>query len=346
MKTESSNIDRKTQAGSMRLVPNNEDDIYYLASIISIDDKISCYTTRKVSLDNGKTQKKISLKLEVKVESFDTDLNCGIMYVKGKTSVENEHVKIGSYHTLDIAIGTEFTITKSEWKRNEINKIKDCSKEVPNVLFVVFYEKDCVISSVSSNGVRIVYKEEVKSKNFKEITAQTLKMKEKVKSIVIASLSEARNDFSKFLTKENQAISKMVSIIKLTPDYKGLNNSKLVSKVLVDKNYISSLNNVAFVEDLKEAQKLFNNLDQHLEEVSIGLKEVGEAMEYGAIKILFLTDRFSKPKTVAEREFSDSLIKKAQELRAKICIIPISMELGERLHALGGIACTLAFNYK
>ena len=346
MKIESTHIDHKTQSGSMKLVPNNEDDIYHLTSIIHKGDRIACLTTRKVSLDGGKTQKKITLKMEVKVETLDTDLGTGVIYAKGKTSIENEHIKIGSYHTLDIAVGTEFSLFKSEWKRNEIAKIKECCKEIPEVLFVVFYERDCVISSASSNGVRTIYKEEIKSKNFKEVTIQTIKMKEKVKNIVIASMSEIRNDFFKFLIKENSSIEKMVSVIKLTAEYKGLPNSKLVSKVLVDKNYMSLLNNVAFVEDLKEIQKLFNILDQNAGDVSIGIKEVGEAMEYGAIKVLFITDKFRRPKVVAEREFSDSFIKKAEDLRAKICTIPISMDLGERLDTIGGVACTLAFNFK
>lgn len=346
MKIESSHIDNKTQSGIMKLIPNNEDDIYHLSSIILPGDRVSSYTTRKVSLDGGKTQKKVSLKLEVKVESLDTDLTTGVIYAKGKTSIENEYIKIGSYHTLDIAIGTDFTLFKSEWKKNEINKIKECSKEVPEVLFVVFYDKDCVISSVSSNGSRIIHKEEIKSKNFKEVMNQTVKMKDKVKSIVIASISEIRNDFLKILIKENPSLQKMVSVIKLTPEYKGIPNSKLISKILVDRNYLSSLNNVAFVEDLKEIQILFNILDQNLGEVAIGLREVGEAMEYGAIKILFVTDKFRRPKTVTEREFSDSFIRKAESLRAKVCTIPISMDLGERLDAIGGVACTLAFNYK
>jgi protein pelota len=348
MKIKSSQIDYKSQSGSICLIPNNEDDIYHLSSIIQINDKISSFTTRKISLDNGKTQKKISLRLEIKVESFDVDLNSGVLYVKGKTSCENEYVKIGSYHTLEVAISTEFTLTKFEWKKKDLAKIKELCKEVPEILFVIFYEKDCVISSVSSNGCRIVYKEEIKNKNFKETSAQTIKMKDLVKSIVIGSISEVRNDFYKYLLQmpKSDLNAKMISLIKLSLDYKGLPNSKVISKVLTDKNYASSLNNVTFVEDLKEIQIFFNVLDQHSQDVAIGLKEVGEAMEYGAIKILFVSDKFNKPKTISERAFVESLIKKANEMRAKVCIIPCSMELGDRLHVLGGIACTLAFKYK
>ena len=69
----------------------------------------------------------------------------------------------------------------------------------PEILFVILYEKDCLISIVSSNGSRVIYKEEIKNKNYKEATVQTIKMKDKVKNIVIASISDARTDFYKYL---------------------------------------------------------------------------------------------------------------------------------------------------
>lgn len=346
MKIESNQIDPKTRSGGMKLVPNNNDDIYYLSLIILPGDKISSYTTRKLSLDGGKTQKKITLKLEIKVEAVDSDLETGIMYIKGKTSCEHEHVRIGSYHTLDVAVGTEFTLTKKEWKQSDISKINKCCKEVPEICFVIFFEKGCAVSTVSSNEINIVYKEDARSKTFKDLVCNTIKIKSKVKSIVIAGASEIRNEFHKQLLSTDSAISKITIVLKLTPDYKGLSNSKVISKILSDPNMLPSLQNLKFVDDLKEIQKFFVSIDLNQEEVCIGLKEVSEALDYGAVKTLFVTDKFCKPKTVSEREFADSFIKKADELRAKVCIIPVGLDLGERLETIGSVACSLSFNYK
>ncbi|KAM0681286.1 hypothetical protein GINT2_000485 [Glugoides intestinalis] len=346
MKIVSNHVDVKSKAGQMKLIPNNNDDIYYLSAIIKTGDRIASYTTRKISLDGGKTQKKITLKLEVKVEAVEAELDVGVMYVKGKTSLENEHVRLGSYHTIDISVGNEFTFTKQQWTNQDLARIKECCKDVPEICFVVFFEKDCAISSVSSNETKIIHKEEVKGKNFKEIVTATIKMKEKVKNLVIASISDIKNDFHKSLLKEDPTIGKISCCIKLTPDYKGLSNTKVISKILANKDMLTSLHNVKFIEDLKEIQKFFVSIDINQEEVCIGLKEVAEAMDYGAIKILFVTDRFCKPKSILERDFADSFIKKANELRAKICIIPTNLDPGERLESIGGVACSLSFNYK
>lgn len=346
MKIESSSVDTKSRTGSMRLTPNNSDDIYYLSSIVVPGDKVSCYTTRKLSLDGGKTQKKITLRLEVRVESIESDLDVGIMYVKGKTSCEHEHVRIGSYHTLDISIGEEFTLTKARWEASDMKRIAECAKEIPEICFIMFYDRDCVVSTVSSNDIKIVYKGEVKSKNFKELLTASLKLKPRVKNFIIASISDVRNDFYKSLIKEDNGLSKITSVLKLTPDYKGLPNSKVISKVLSDKNLVSVFNNVRFVDDIREMQNFFVSMSTSKENVCIGIREVAEAIDYGAIKTLFVTDRFCKPRSVGERAFADGFISKATEMRAKVCVIPVALELGEKLKDIGSVACTLSFNYK
>lgn len=346
MKIESSSIDPKNRQGSMRLVPNNSDDIYHLSSIVVPGDKISCYTTRKLSLDGGKTQKKITLKLEIRAETIESDLEAGIMYVKGKTSREHEHVHVGSYHTLYICVGEEFTLTKAKWGSADMRRITECTREVPEICFITFYDRDCVVSTVSSNSIKVIYKGEVKSRNYKELLLASSKLKPKVKNFIIASASDIRNDFYKSFTKEDCSLIKITSVLKLTPDYKGLTNSKVVSKVLSDKNLVAAFSNVKFVDDIREMQTFFMLMDTSKEDVCIGIKEVAEAIDYGAIKTLFATDRFCKPRSVGERVFADGFIRKATEMRARVCVIPLALDLGEKLEAMGGVACTLSFSYK
>lgn len=330
----------------MRLVPSNSDDIYYLSTIITPGDIVSCYTTRKLSLDGGKTQKKVTLKLQVRVESTESDLEIGIMYVKGKTSCEHEHVRVGSYHTLDVVVGEEFILTKIKWESSDIRRITECAKEVPEICFIVFYDKDCVVSTASSNGTKVEYKGEVRAKNYKELLSAVLKLRSRVKSFVVASISDIRNDFYKSFVKTDDALVKTTSVLKLTPDYRGLPNSKVVSKILSDKSMASTFNSVKLVNDIREMQNFFASIDTSREDVCIGIKEVAEAIDYGAIKTLFVTDKFCKPRSVGERAFADGFIRKAAEMRARVCVVPVALDLGERLEAIGSVACTLSFVYK
>lgn len=346
MKIVANCIDPRCKCGSLKLIPHNSDDIYHLSSTIAPNDKVSSQTTRKVSLDGGKTQQKKFLWLEIKVVSVETDLDVGVMYVKGKTCTENEFVRIGSHHTIDITIGNEFQIYKSEWKNAQITKIKECCKVDPELCFVIFFEKDCVISTVSSNEIKNVYKEAVKNKNFKDFIAKTINLKPNVKTIVIGATTDIGTEFHRALIKQDPSIAGMTTVIKLTGNYKGISNAKVISRLLGDKNILSAVQNVKFVDDLREAEKFFKTVDMTKEDICIGLNEVSEAMDYGAIKILFVTDRFCKPRSVGEREFADAFVKRATDLRAKVCILPIGLEFGERLELIGSVACSLSFAYK
>jgi len=346
MKIEANHIDPKCRSGSLRLTPNNCDDIYHLSHIIAPRDIISSYTTRKISLDGGKTQQKRTMRLDISVVSVEVDLDVGIMYVKGKTCTESEFVRMGSHHTIDISVGNEFEINKKEWKNSQITKIKECCVVNPELCFVVFFERDSVVSIVSTNEIKSVYKEEIKNKNFKGLISSTVKTKPNVKSIIIAGTTDVRTEFHRMLVKQDPSIASMSAVIKLTADYKGISNSKIISKILADKAMLSTVQNVKFVDDLREGQKLFNAIDTNKEDVCIGLKEVGEAMEYGAVKMLFVTDKFCRPRSVSEREFSDAFLKRASEMGAKTCILPVGLDLGERLDSLGGVVCSLSFNYK
>jgi protein pelota len=340
MKIVSNSIDLKSAIGSLKITPLNSDDFYVLSSVIGPNDHVESTTTRKLSLDGGKSQQKITLKLTIKVETIDIDLNAGLMYVKGKTIREHEHVKQGSYHTLNISIGDTFSVYKENWCSYQVGKLKEATKEVPEICFVVFYEKECVISTVSSNNITIVSKHECKAKNYKLIANAMYNLKEKMKSFVVAGTSDVRLDFFKVLVKEHKDLEKKSIVLKLGPEYKNIPNAKVVSRLLTDKNFSRTFSDIQYVDDLREIDSFFLDIDKGSNENScIGLAEVKEALEYAAIKTLFITDKLYRPST-------EILQKEANRIKAKICVIPEIHDLGERLKSIGGIAGTLKFIYK
>lgn len=338
-------IESKSSSGSMKIMPTCKDDFYLLSSILVPGDNIESFTTRKLSMDSGKTQQKISLLLAIKIETVDTDLEDGIMYVKGRTCKEYEHIKQSSYHTLNLVLNEEFSIYKESWSDYDIRKIKEAKKESPEMCFVIFYEKDCVVSTLSSNGVTNIYKEEVKNKNFKAIINSMLGLKN-IKTFVISSISDIRNEFFKSLVKEHKSIEKRCSVIKLGAEYKNIPNSKVVNKIITDKEFSKSFADIAYIDDLREIEAFFLDMELGKKDFCIGVDEIKEAYEYGAIKTLFITDQFCKPRSVEERKANDAIINQVKKLRAKICTIPVSNEFGERLKKMGSIAGKLQFEYK
>lgn len=344
MKIVCNKIDHKTLSGSMALVPNNADDFYVLSSVVQAEDNIEAVTTRKLSLDGGKTQQKITVKLALKVETLSIDLEDCMMSAKGKICKENEFIQCGSYHTIHIGIDDKFELYKKKWTREQQRSIVEATKDIPNVCFIVFYDRECVVSTVSPNNIKNIYKGELKSKNFKPIISAIKTLN--VKSIIVAGFSNAAEELLKATEKEDKNLMKQMNTVKLTSEYKNISNSKVVTKMMTDRKYAKLFSELKYVDDLREAEDFLLSIQLGSNKTVVGYDEVDEAFEYGAIKTLFMTDQLHRPRTVEERKKSEIIIAKAEELRAKICIVPVIHESGERLKEMGGLAGLLQFTYK
>ena len=91
------------------LLIDKSSDVYNLYDMIEAGDTVRATSSRKVELESGK-QVRVTLQLEVCVEKVDVDLQGSALYVKGKVTNENEHVKVGSYHTIDLGLDTKFRL--------------------------------------------------------------------------------------------------------------------------------------------------------------------------------------------------------------------------------------------
>lgn len=346
MKIVCNRIDSKSLTGSIVLVPTSSDDLYLLSSVIAEGDDAEAVTTRKLSMDGGRSQQKIVVKLMVRAETLSFDLEDGIMSIKGRVSKENEHIQQGVYHTLNISLGDKFELHKKKWTRHQQKQLIEATKEMPTICFVIFFEKECVVSTVTSNDIKSVYKGEVKSKNYKPIIASIAGIKDKMKVLIVASFSSAGDEFFKTLAKEHKGIEKQTSAIRLPVEYKNISNTKVISRIMTDKRYAKAFSEVKYVDDLREIEEFFLGITMGSTMTCIGLHEIKEAFEYGAIKVLFVTDALYRPRTVAERESIERVVSQASDLRARICVIPVVHEHGEKLKSMGGIAGLLLFSYK
>ena len=133
------------------------------------------------------------------------------------------------------------------------------TKEIPNLCFVIFYDKECVVSSVSPNSIKNLYKEEIKNRNYKAITTILLGIRDKVKAIVVASFSTIGEEFYRVLIKENKSMEKQVSSIKLTLVYKIIPNSRVISRLLTDQRFAKAFSEIKYVDDLREMRKFPGN---------------------------------------------------------------------------------------
>ena len=150
-------FDRKS--GLIKILITNNLDLWHLSRIIKPKDKIIAKSLRSVFIRRGEKKEKVGKKLmKLGIEVEKIELEKERLRVIGRIREAPEEVKLGSFHSLDLKVGTIFFLQK-EWEEEELKrlefaqmKIKE-KRETLNEFFLHLAKQD---------GFSIYGKEEVK----------------------------------------------------------------------------------------------------------------------------------------------------------------------------------------
>jgi protein pelota len=134
MKLISKNIDKK-QCGTVTLIADEAEDMWHAYNLIMIGDYLRSSTIRRVVNESSvglTTTSRVHTTLTIAVKSLDFDTQAGVLRVKGVNSEENQFVRMGAYHTIDLELNKKFSITKSEWDSVSIERIDEACDPTQN----------------------------------------------------------------------------------------------------------------------------------------------------------------------------------------------------------------------
>lgn len=109
------------------LIPEEDEDMWHVFNLLQEGDSIRASTLRKVVTESatGSTgASKVRTTLTISIESIDYDFDACMLRVKGKNIAENQYVKMGQYHTLDIELNRKFTLSKEEWDTYSLDRLE------------------------------------------------------------------------------------------------------------------------------------------------------------------------------------------------------------------------------
>lgn len=116
----------KDASGFVSLIPEEPEDMWHAYNLLQKGDHLKATTVRRVVSESatGSTEKsshKISLTISVESVFFDTQ--AAVLRVNGRNIVENKFVKLGAYHTLDLELHRQFSVTKELWDLIALERI-------------------------------------------------------------------------------------------------------------------------------------------------------------------------------------------------------------------------------
>jgi protein pelota len=324
---------------------NVNDDLWYLENVIEQKDLVKTRTLRNIFIERQGQQVKAEKKpmvLKIEVEKIEFQKFTNQLRLTGKIVEGPDDVQLGSYHTIEVKLGTVLTVYKKEWKQYQIDRLKKALTKVPDVLIAVVDSNQATFGMLKRTGVGIVSElrnphstteeEEKLPEFYKKIASEIDKFSEKVQRIVLAGPGFTKEHVQKII-QENYPDVKSKLVIDTTTSATETGVNEILKKGTLDKIIRDS----EIVKESQLIQEFFTHLSKDDGLSVYGLDQIKDADNSGAVKIFLISDENIR------KEEIDRIAKQVEEKKGQVEIISKTHELGEQFHRMGGLGAILRF---
>ncbi|KZV55253.1 protein PELOTA 1 [Dorcoceras hygrometricum] len=338
------------------MVPEEADDLWLAYNLISEGDCVLAVTVRKVlreAASGGRDAERVKLKLEIKVEAIEYDKEGSVLRIRGKNILENDHVKIGAFHTLELELHRPFVLRKEIWDSVALDLLHQASdpmasadlavvlmqEGLANILLVgksVTTTRSRVETSIPrKHGPAVAGYDKALNKFFDNVLQAFLKHVDfkVVRCAVIASPGFTKDQFHRHLMLEAERKS-LRSIIE--------NKSRIIL-VHTTSGYKHSLREVLDAPSVMNMIKDTKAAQEDPARACYGPKHVEVAHERLAVQTLLITDELFRNSDIPTRQRYVNLVDSVKNSGGTAHIFSSMHVSGEQLAQLTGVAAILRF---
>jgi protein pelota len=341
----------KGREGEIAVTAETLDDLWHLKYIIEKGDLVFAVTKRKADSASDKIRpekvEKVKVRIGIRVDEIEFHKFANRLRIHGMI----EHgMDVGSYHTLNVEIGTNLSIIKEHWKNDQFQRIQDAEEasKRPKVVMVAIEEGDADIGFVHHYGIEIYShirqssgKRETGLRNefFREVVEQLRHAVPEEASIVVAGPGFTKEDFIKYFQETEPAMASK-ALIEDTSMIGMSGFQEVLRRGAVDRIMQESriARESALMEDLIREISMDGK-------AAYGFADVKNALNYGAVETLLIADETLREGR-EKGENIDKLLMEVEKAQGKVVVFSTAFEPGEKLHKLGGIAALLRFKVR
>lgn len=362
------NIDRHN-VGFVVLIPEESEDMWHAYNLISVRDVLKSTTIRKVlteSSTGSSSSNKVRTMLSIQVETIDFDTQACVLRVKGRNVEENEYVKMGAYHTLDLEMNRKFTLQKSEWDSVALERIEMACDPMQHAdLGAIVMQEGlanvCLVTScmtlvrakIETNIPRkrkgqCSQHDKAVTRFYDQVAAAVLRHMnfDVVKCVLIASPGFVKDQFFDYMMQQAIKLDQKLlldnrSKFVLVHSSSGFKHS--LKEVLQDPAISARLSDTKAAAEVKALEDFYSMLQNDPNRAFYGVRHVELAFQSGAIETLLISDELFRAKDVATRQRYVRLVDGVREGAGVARIFSSLHVSGEQLGLLSGIAAILRF---
>ncbi|XP_022093296.1 protein pelota homolog [Acanthaster planci] len=359
----------KDGAGQVTLIPEESEDMWHAFNLIRAGDSLRSTTVRKVTTETAtgsSSSNRVRTVLTVSVEDVDFDVQACVLRVKGRNIQENQYVKMGAYHTLDLELNRKFTLAKQLWDAVDLERIETAcdAAQMADVAAVVMQEGLALICLVtpSMTLVRAKIEHNIPRKRkgscsqhdkallrFYDALMQAILRHvnfDVVKCVLVASPGFVKDQFCEFMFQEAIKLENKV-LLENKPKFLLVHSSSghkhALKEVLSNPAVTARLADTKAAGEVKALDAFYNMLQNEPDRAFYGITEVETANAATAIETLLISDKLFRSQDIAQRQRYVALVESARENGGDVKIFSSLHVSGEQLDLLTGVAAILRF---
>lgn len=333
--------------GVIRVRIDSEDDLWLLSFLLAPGDTIKALTSRDVSL--GSEKRRIPMVLSVKVEYVEFQPFTNRLRIHGIVLEGPDRFGvIGSHHTISVGVGSEITITKSNWDKKLLDEVLKIARAI-NILLIAVDFDEYAIALLQTQGLKIVESknvslpisdemlEEEKKVLVEELARKIVETARRysVEAIVIGSPGNLKVEIKEAIENLSRELKIYLDTVA-NGGYAGLQE-------LLHRDVLGSIiRDSAIAKATKIIEEFDKLLVKNINMVAYGVDNVVLATELGAVKKLAIVDEmvsgFDETRQKIEKMLKDVVNKNGD-----IVIVPSDTPVGQRIKMLGGVIAILRY---
>lgn len=358
----------KDGTGYIDIVPDHVEDLWHLYHIINFGDYVTTSTIRKIEKQStsGRVIEKRRFDLTINVQKVDFDPESKTIRLSGKNVGENDYVKKGQHHTLEIEPTRKLSISKKLWDSIHLKRLSDStdlskSAEVGAVILEEGLAYVCLITdnmtitkqkievTIPKKRYTITAHDKALSKFFEAILVSIEKNFDfnVIKCLIIASPGFYKDQLTNFIFKlasqkeEHKYLLSHKSKFLMVHSTSGHRES--LNEVLMDSKVLQKMENTKAALEVKTLENFFNMLNNSPDKAFYGFDDVQKANEQKGIETLMVTDELFRSSKVKERVKYVKLCERVQEYGGNVIIFSNAHITGQQLGKISGVAAILRF---
>ncbi|XP_074634988.1 protein pelota homolog isoform X3 [Acropora palmata] len=350
----------KDSSGSVVLVPEEAEDMWHAYNLIAVGDHLKSTTIRRVqneSMTGSVSSSKVRTTLTIAVEGIEFDTQACMLRIKGRNVEENQYVKMGAYHTIDLELNRKFTLIKEYWDVIALERVG-----LGHIILVT--------SSMTVVRAKIDMNVPRKRKGFcSQHDKGLLKFYDAliqgilrhinfdvIKCILIASPGFVKEQFCDYMFQQAlksdwKAITENKSKFVLVHSssghkhaLKGTNASYIfLTEVLADPTVTARLAETKAAGEVKALDTFFSVLQMEPDRAYYGIHHVEKASEASAVETLLVTDELFRSTDLPTRKKYVKLVESIKDNGGDVRVFSSLHVSGEQLGQLSGVAAILRF---